>query len=103
MRVRLRTAVVGLGWVATHRHLPAMQAHGGFELVGLIDRHPDTARRVAQQNGSVRFHCGSTLADVPWLGDVDVVVVATSPFTHHALISEALRLASTCSPRSPSP
>ena len=47
---------------------------------------------MAQQHGSVRFHCGSTLADVPWLADVDAVVVATSPFTHHALISEALRL-----------
>lgn len=69
-----------------------MRAHGGFELVGVIDRHPDTAREVAQKNGSVRFHCGSTLADVPWLGDVDAVVVATSPLTHHALISEALRL-----------
>jgi scyllo-inositol 2-dehydrogenase (NADP+) len=92
MSGRLRTAVVGLGWVATHRHLPALKAHGGFDLVGVIDRHPETARRVAQQQGVARSHCGDKLEDVPWLSDVDAVVVATSPFMHHALISAALRL-----------
>ncbi len=88
---RLRVAVVGLGWVATHRHLPAMARHGGFEVVGLIDRHPGTAERAAAAHRCGRSHHGDDLEAVPWLDEVDAVVVATSPFTHHRLIQAALR------------
>lgn len=90
MTARLRVAEVGLGWVALHRHLPAMRAHGGFDLVGVVDRHPGTAERVAAEHGLRRFHCGATLGDVPWLNEVDAFVVATAPFTHYAIIREAL-------------
>jgi scyllo-inositol 2-dehydrogenase (NADP+) len=87
---RLRVAVAGLGWVALHRHLPTLRAHGGFELVGLIDRHPGTAEREAARHGVQRHHCGSDLSSVPWLDEVDAIVVATTPFTHHQLIRTAL-------------
>jgi scyllo-inositol 2-dehydrogenase (NADP+) len=83
--------MVGLGWVGTHRHLPAMRAHGGFEIVGLVDRHPDTARRAAEKYGCPRFHCGDDLQTVPWLDEIDAVVIATSPFTHFGLIRSALQ------------
>jgi predicted dehydrogenase len=88
-QARLKVAVVGLGWVATHRHLPAMARHGGFEVVGVIDRHPETAQRVAHQHGYRRFHCGDELSSVVWLDEVEAVVVATSPFTHYDLIRAA--------------
>ena len=91
MSARLRVALVGLGWVGTHRHIPAMRGHGGFDIVGVVDRHPDTARRVADQFKFPRFHCGDDLRTVPWLAEIDAVVIATSPFTHHGLIRSALQ------------
>ena len=33
----VKVAVVGLGWVALHRHIPAIQRNPAFELVGVID------------------------------------------------------------------
>ena len=90
MPKRLRVAEIGLGWVGTHRHLPAMKAHGGFDVVGVIDRHPGTAERVARERGIPRFHVGDDLLGVPWLDEVEALVVATAPFTHYSLISAAL-------------
>lgn len=89
---RLRVAEVGLGWVGTHRHLPAMAAHGGFDVIGLIDRHPGTAREWAAKRGIPRFHCGDDITAVPWLNEVDALVVATTPFTHYQIIRSALEL-----------
>jgi scyllo-inositol 2-dehydrogenase (NADP+) len=87
---QLRVAVVGLGWVAMHRHIPAMSSHGGFDLVGLIDRHLGTAERMAARYGCRRFYCGEDLSAVPWLDEVDAIVVATTPFTHYRIIRTAL-------------
>jgi scyllo-inositol 2-dehydrogenase (NADP+) len=86
----LRVAEVGLGWVGLHRHLPAMAAHGGFDVVGLIDRNHGTAEREAAARGIRRWHCGDSLASVPWLDEVDAIVVATTPFTHYQVIRSAL-------------
>ncbi|HEX6050302.1 MAG TPA: Gfo/Idh/MocA family oxidoreductase [Gemmatimonadaceae bacterium] len=90
MGARLRVAEVGLGWVGLHRHVPAMVAHGGFDIVGLIDRHPGTAQREAKARGLRRHHCGSDIAQVPWLDEVDAIVVATAPFAHYEIIRSAL-------------
>ncbi len=86
----LRVAEVGLGWVGLHRHLPAMSAHGRFDIVGVVDRHPGTAEEVARARGLRRHHCGDDLGAVPWLDEIDAVVVATSPMTHYQIIKTAL-------------
>src|SRR4051812_46703508 len=67
-----------------------MAAHGGFDVVGLIDRHPRTAEREAAARGIRRWHCGDDLSSVPWLDQVDAIVVATTPFTHYQVIRSAL-------------
>jgi predicted dehydrogenase len=36
----VKVAVVGLGWVALNRHLPAMDRKRKFEVVGVVDRGP---------------------------------------------------------------
>ena len=87
---RLRVAEMGLGWVGLNRHLPAMTAHGGFDIVGLIDRHAGTAEREAKARNIRRFHTCDTLGAVPWLDEIDALVVATPPFAHFDLIKAAL-------------
>ncbi|MDY7802903.1 Gfo/Idh/MocA family oxidoreductase [Burkholderia stagnalis] len=88
---RIRVASIGLGWVTTHRHLPVMRRDPNFEVVGLIDRKPQRAENVARQL-NIRHHaCTGSLADVPWLDDVDAVTVGACPHAHYPLIAEALR------------
>ncbi len=86
----LRVAAVGLGWVSLHRHLPVMRRDPSFEIVGVIDRQPDLAAGVARRLGLRRHHAGSRLADVPWLDEVEAVVIGAAPGSHAALIREAL-------------
>jgi scyllo-inositol 2-dehydrogenase (NADP+) len=86
---RLRVAVIGLGWVSTNRHIPAMRAHGGFDIVGVIDRHPGAAEQVARKLGC-KFHCGDDASAAQWFDEVDTVVVATPPFAHFQTISTSL-------------
>jgi scyllo-inositol 2-dehydrogenase (NADP+) len=88
----LRVATVGLGWVGTNRHLPALRADKAFDLVGVVDRRSNRARAVAERLGLRRHHAGERLADIPWLDEVEAFTVATSPASHGALIREALTL-----------
>ena len=88
----VRAAAVGLGWVTRHRHLPVMEASGDFELVGVIDRAPGRAQRVAADRGYRHFSQQSDLARVQWLDQVDAVTIGTSPFSHYELAKSALEL-----------
>ncbi|MCM2278542.1 MAG: Gfo/Idh/MocA family oxidoreductase [Oligoflexia bacterium] len=89
---KVKVAAIGLGWVTTHRHLPALDSDPSFEVVGVIDKSPGRAQSVAGERGYARFSEASSLAQVPWLDEVDAVTVGSSPFSHHALIREALSL-----------
>jgi scyllo-inositol 2-dehydrogenase (NADP+) len=89
---KLRVAAVGLGWVATHRHLPAMQRSGEFEVLGVIDRSPGRARTVMSNRG---YRCSAEAADltkIEWLSDIDAITVATAPMSHYSIIRQALEL-----------
>jgi predicted dehydrogenase len=81
-----------LGWVSLHRHVPAMRRDAAFDVVGLIDRRAGHATTVARRYGVPRHHAGESLAGVPWLDEVDAVVIGTAPTAHAALIREALLL-----------
>jgi len=81
----LRVAVVGLGWVGTHRHLPWLRASPGVQVVGVIDH---SAARVDAARAAFRVPHGAAAdgpAGVPWLDQVDAVTIATPPSTHDAL------------------
>jgi scyllo-inositol 2-dehydrogenase (NADP+) len=89
---RIRVAAVGLGWVATHRHIPVMERNGDFEIMGVIDRAKGRARDLASRRGYKHFAETANLADIPWLEEVDAITVATAPMSHHSLIRQALEL-----------
>jgi predicted dehydrogenase len=81
-------ALIGLGWVGTHRHLPAIRADRRFRLVGVIDRDPERVRRIADRSG-VRGSVGDGLEGVPWLAECRAVAIATAPAGHAPLIAAA--------------
>src|SRR5712664_4300499 len=50
----LRVAVVGLGWVGTHRHLPWLRRTRGVRVVGVIDHSTGRVERALARFGSVK-------------------------------------------------
>ena len=91
-RRALRVALVGTGWVSTHRHLPSLRSVRGVEVAGLVDRNETRAEEVAREH-DIRFRSSSVdLGRIPWLDNVDALVIGTPPQTHHAIASQALAL-----------
>jgi len=89
---KLRVALVGAGWVATHRHLPSLRANPRVEIVGLVDHNESRGAEVARKFGIARSASSVDLGALPWLAEVDAVVIGTPPQTHHAVASRALSL-----------
>jgi len=85
-----RIAVVGLGWVARHRHIPSLLRTKGLKLVGVIDRHEGLARRVARDHGLKLYEQTDSIDSVSWIDEVDAVTIAAPPAAHEALALSAL-------------
>ena len=88
----LNVAVVGLGWVATSRHIPAIIRHPGCRLVGVIDREQSKAAAVAERFELLNHAASTTLRDVSWFDRVEAVTIGAPPFAHHDLACAALDL-----------
>lgn len=83
---KLRTVVVGAGYVATH-HLAALSRLDFVELVGLCDRD-----RAAADTLAARFGIPRVAASLAEFADArpDMVYVLTPPASHAALAIEAM-------------
>jgi scyllo-inositol 2-dehydrogenase (NADP+) len=87
---RIRAALVGLGWVGSNRHLPALRASRDFTLVGLVDARAGRAAALARKYRIPNVAEADQLQAVPWLDRVDAVIIATEPERHACLAQEAL-------------
>jgi predicted dehydrogenase len=91
---RLNVAIIGCGWVADWHardglaHLPEL-----FALTACHDTDAAKMRAFAQRYGVP--HAIETFADVLARPDVDVVVIATPPSWHYAMVVAALRAGKT--------
>lgn len=86
----IRIAAVGLGWVSQNRHLPAIAgSRGTYELTGVVDPSLERAQTVARRYRT-RAAAARALANVPWLDDVEAIMIGAPPFAHAELIEEAL-------------
>lgn len=85
----INIGIIGLGWVATHRHIPSILRDRRFRIVGVADRHGTIAQEWGRKLGVA--HCAaSSLADIDWLRTADAVDIATAPMSHYTLAAEAL-------------
>lgn len=89
---KVRVAAVGMGWVATHRHLTVMDRSTDFQVIGVIDRYPGRAHHIKLQHRYSRFAETADLTSVPWMDEVEAITVATAPMNHYAVILQALQL-----------
>lgn len=85
-----RIAVIGLGWVATARHIPAILRNPTYRLIGVIDRDAAKAAAVAARFNIPHHAAGKTLRDVPWHDQIDAVTIAAPPAAHSDLACAAL-------------
>jgi len=83
----IEVGIIGGGWVATARYLPAFKRDCRARVTALLDTNEDVARRVAQ-----RHHIAGvfTNAEEFLALPLDAVIITTPPATHAALIRAAL-------------
>lgn len=87
----IRIGLIGLGWVACHRHLPALRRNPAFEIVGVADRKKDHARKIATRAKIPHWAEAERIEDLPWLDQIDAIVIGAPPMAHAALATAALR------------
>ena len=87
----VRLALFGAGWAAGARHIPAMRAHGGFELTAVADVHGERAAMLAARAGVPAHHEARGVEELPDRDSFDAVACATPPAAHAAVVEGALR------------
>lgn len=80
----LRAAVIGVGYLGRF-HAQKYAALPDVKLVGVVDANPVNAARVAQELGVTSF---ASHADL--IGKVDLVSIASSTESHHAVARDCL-------------
>lgn len=85
----VRVGVVGSGYIASNRHLPAWRKAGGkVRLVGISDVNYDAARKLGGQFGVNRAY--SDALEMIAAEKPDVVDICTPPATHARLACAAM-------------
>lgn len=85
----VRIGIIGAGWVARNRHLPALQQAPGVKLQQIWSRSPDKAGEVAAEFGIARI--ATEWEEIIESPEVDAVVIATPPVLHLPATLAALR------------
>lgn len=87
---RIALACFGAGWVTTHRHIPAMRRHGGFDVVAIADRRGERAREAATRVGVPHHEQAEGVDQLSVADRIQAVSCGTAPFAHHRVIRSAL-------------
>lgn len=85
---QLSCGVLGAGWWACEAHLPALQAHPSAKITAVQKRSRDAAEKVARDFGAKRA-C-TTIEEMLAPGDLDALIIASTPNMHFAHAKEAL-------------
>lgn len=84
-----RIGIIGSGWWATCAHIPAVKSHPHAELVAVHSRERALAEKIAFDFGA-RHPCAS-VEELLAVGELDGVVVASTPNMHFAQARAALK------------
>jgi len=84
----IRIAIVGAGGNTRKMHIPKLQAIDGIEIVGVVNRSPESSQRAAQEFGIARTysHWQEAVQDT----EVDAIVIGTWPYLHAPITLAAL-------------
>jgi predicted dehydrogenase len=84
----IRIGMIGAGQIARTRHLPGFQAIPGVKIVGVCNRHRETAARVGREFNIPKVY--GTWEDLIVDPDVNAVVIAAWPYLHCSATLAAL-------------
>lgn len=87
---RIPVACFGAGWVTTHRHIPTMREHGGFDVVCLADRRGERARAAAEELKLPHHEQAEGVDELSVRDQVQAITCGTAPFAHERVIRSAL-------------
>jgi predicted dehydrogenase len=88
MAERIGIGMIGAGSIARARHVPGFLAQPGVELVGVVNRSPESSEQARAEFGFGRTYASwRDLLDDP---RVDAVMVATWPYLHAPVTIAAL-------------
>jgi predicted dehydrogenase len=85
--VTVRVGVIGTGWVGRARHIPGFRTHPQVVIAAVYDRRPDRAAGAARASGVPAWDDD---LDRFLSRDLDIVSIATPPWTHAELARSAL-------------
>lgn len=86
---KINVAVIGLGWVATNRHIPIIVKHPRLHLFGVVDKRPERLRMLEAKYPWVKTSL-SNAGEMPWGDNVHAVLIATDPLAHYQLAKNIL-------------
>lgn len=81
----IRSAVIGVGYLGKF-HAEKYTRIPGVELVAVVDQSPDTARRVAERMGHIRYESDYTSL----LGEIDAVSIVVPTHSHYSIAKDFL-------------
>jgi scyllo-inositol 2-dehydrogenase (NADP+) len=82
-----KIVVVGAGWVTSARHIPALKRSGRCEIIGVIDKHKEKAKAVAEKFSLA--HHGESLNEA-WVDSAQACTVGVSPMSHFEITDSLL-------------
>lgn len=86
---KINVAVVGLGWVATERHIPIILRNSRLRLYGVVDKRPERLAKTKQRYPWIETSL-SDEGEMPWKDRVQAVLIATDPLSHFTLAKKIL-------------
>ncbi|CAG0968020.1 putative oxidoreductase YdgJ [Anaerolineales bacterium] len=86
---KINVAVIGLGWVATNRHIQVILRNPRLHLYGIVDKRPERIKSATEKYPWIRTSV-SQEGEMPWGKDVQAVVIATDPLNHYTLAKKML-------------
>lgn len=86
---QINIAIIGLGWVATNRHIPLILRNPHLHLFGIVDKHTERIQRLAKKYAWLKTSV-SKEGEMPWGDDIQAVLIATDPRNHYLLAKKTL-------------
>ncbi len=86
---KIHVAVVGLGWVATNRHIPIILRNPRLHLFGVVDKRAERIQNVTAKHTWLQSSL-SQEGEMPWENEVQAVLIATDPLNHFRLAKKML-------------
>jgi len=86
---KMNVAVIGLGWVATQRHIPIILHQPRWHFYGVVDKRAERIQKICAKSPWLQSSL-SHEGEMPWEDAVQAVLIATDPPNHYPLAKKML-------------